>query len=1174
MTEMVKYTPVEHNPFEQEREIEKIVPTNEPQREIWLACAIGYEAANLSYNESVTLKMTGILQVPYLQQALALLVARHESLRATVSPNGEWLMVYRNLPATIEVASLTPDQDPEQAIAAFATLQANTPMHLQNGPLFKAYIHTTESGAHYLTLVKHHIIGDGWSTGIMLEDLSRMYNQLCEGQQAQLPAAQQASDYIHNETAFRHSADYRKTYDYWLKVYENGTPQLEMPTDRPRPAQRTYEANRLDFPVNAATTTSIKQAGAKLGCSLVTTLLGAFEVLLYQATRQQQLVVGLPAAGQAATGLTGVVGHCVNLLPLKTTITPETGFNDYLKRRKKEVLDAYDHQRITFGELLKRLYVARDPSRIPLVPVLFNIDMGMDNAVRFNDISFELTSNPRAYENFEIYLNITGSQKGLLLEWSYNRNLFDATTIAALNERYTALLHQIVAAPSTTIEALVGFTQQLSVARGRSFDITGQTFLQLFHAAAARYSAKDAIICNSEHYTYYQLQQLANHAAMALVQAGLRPGDIVAVAVNRSPGMLVAQLAVWTAGGTYLPIDPEYPANRISYMLADSGAAILITSPGSMVAAAGVTALHISEQGVVPQTEAAIPSKIDLPIKPGEIAYLLYTSGSTGQPKGVQVTHSNLVNFLLSMLQEPGIGEHDRLLAITSVSFDIAALELYLPLMAGATIIIADLETARDGRQLLDVMQHKGVTLMQGTPSTWQMLIDAGWEKPLPVRVLSGGEPLSPTLASQLMARSKEVWNLYGPTETTVWSTIKKLSNPTAAITVGQPIFNTSIYIADSNGSILPIGETGEITIGGAGVAQGYWQREQLTAEKFKQCGQQPSGMERCYFTGDLGKLSPDGELTCMGRIDHQVKIRGHRIELGEIESALTNIEGIKQAVVVAREDQPGDKRLAAYVTLNENDGETGNGTWKDRWDTLYQIGAEARVQQGDEASGIDGTLLENLTNKEELTLQLAEWLETTIARIRTIKCSRIYEIGSGAGQVMFGLAPHVQYYMATDYAAVAIENIQTRLKALNNLSHVATAVAAADDFTPIAGKTVDLIIINSVAQYFPDSEYLLKVIGNAVNALSKGGCLFIGDMQGKNTLEMHHAMEQLNRSEGNVTLQQFREVVANRVRIEEELTADPPFFYLLPRLFPSIKCVDIQLRRGQSVNETTKYHY
>ncbi|SDJ55952.1 amino acid adenylation domain-containing protein [Pedobacter sp. ok626] len=1173
-------TPINFNPFEEEKEIDKIVFTNEPQKEIWLSCIIGGDASNLAYNESVSIDFNGMFYPEHFLEAIKKVVQRHEALRATISANGETLIIYKNIPFEISVEDISTQVDQKSILDTFIADQMQYVFDLQEGPLFKSYLHKLNETHYFFTIVKHHIIGDGWSTGVILEDLSKLYNAKVRDENLSLPPAPQISKYAKEMAAFKFSPAYQLTQDYWLNMYKNEVPILDLPTDFPRPALRTYNAHRIDSNLPLALISQLKEMGARAGCSLVNTLLSAFEVFLYLQTNQDDIVVGLPAAGQSATGDFGLVGHCVNLLPLRSIIDTNSTFKTYLKNRKSAFFDAYEHQQFTYGQLVKQLNLKRDHSRIPLVPVVFNIDMGMDNLVDFDHLNYQLISNPRAYETFEIFLNATGSKTAFTFEWSYNTQLFKPETIARMAREFELLLQMIVKDPDVIIkEIALGNTgiwkEQLAIWNNTYSDYPkDEPFMSLIDKYELESPQKTAVVYKNESLNYIDLIEQSNQLANYLIDKGIKVGDIIALASDRSIDMLICLLGILKSGAVYVPLDPEYPQDRIEFMLSDSNAKFLMVSR----AYAGKFK-SIASELVIEDLHNEVkhcPKKLRTVQVTGEdLAYILYTSGSTGKPKGVQIKHHNLMNFLISMQSEPGITQDDRLLAITTISFDIAGLELYLPLISGAELFICDTETARDGRLLLDLIKSENITFMQATPSTWRMMIDSGWTKSPLLKVLCGGEALPKELAEILVDKSAELWNMYGPTETTIWSTIKKIQKENLVLTIGHPIQNTQIYILNEENNLLAPGITGEIFIGGEGVAAGYLNRIELTKERFitDTFGHNPDG--KLYKTGDLGKFLENGEILYQGRIDQQIKIRGHRIELGEIETLLAEQKEIKQAVVIAKEDNLDHKRLVAYVILVNHESTNNTPSWKDRWDTIYDMAAKSAENSAPSDKKIDGILLEQWENSEDLVKQAAEWLQVSADRIKALNAKHILEIGSGGGQLLFELAPNCESYMATDYAETAIEELKQKLAAApEKWKHVAANANAADDFSKLIGASFDLILIHSVAQYFPDTAYFLKVIEESVKRLSAGGCLFIGDMQGKNSLTMYHAMDHLSHAKNETTLSEFKEVVNNRVRIEDEFVADPGFFYLLPKLLPNITGVDVQLRKGQSQNETTKYHY
>ncbi|MGA0557670.1 non-ribosomal peptide synthetase [Larkinella sp. VNQ87] len=907
---------VDYNPFAGP-EIERLIPTSEPQLEIGMACLLGGNDASRAYNESVSLHFRGVPDRTALETAVQQLVRRHKSLRAAFSADARQMIVFRDQPVAVHWADLSERSSAEQAqaVADYVRQEAEFCFDLVHGPLFKVSLLKASPYESHLILTAHHIVCDGWSMGILMQELSALYSAHVQNQFVALPDPVSFSQYAAEQAVFEQSADYARIEAFWLDQYKPGVPVVDVPTDFPRPSPRTYQSERLDFELDATLVAALKTMGRQAGCSFVTTLVTAFDAWLHRLTGQQTIAIGLPAAGQSATGHYRLIGHCVNLLPLRSELTESVRFIDFLKRRKSELLAAYDHQRLTFGRLLKKLGIARDPARIPLVPVVFNVDMGLADGVDFYGLSYQLSSNPRAYENFEIFLNATGSETALTLEWSYNTQLFTAETIHRMMAGFENLLRTLVADPAVRVDtltwAVVDTPDQTSDGPETTTPYPSETPLhRLLAETATRFPEKTALEFHYQQFSYRHLHETANQLAHYLINHGIRPGDVVGVSVSRSPEMLITLLAVMKSGAAYLPLDPLYPHDRLAFMLTDSAARMLVTSRKyagrlNIPAIERVVEDALTEAAVLPTTEPGIP------LSGSDLLYMLYTSGSTGQPKGVLIEHHNMVNLLMSMVAWPGLTSDDRLLAITTISFDIAGVELFLPLLTGATIVLTDTDTTRDGRLLLELLENERISVIQATPATYRMMLAAGWETALPLKVLCGGEPMSKDLAEKLTARSASLWNLYGPTETTIYSTGKQILPSDPVITIGRPIQNTQVYILDADGNRLGVGSVGEITLAGEGVARGYHNRPELTAEKFVE---NRFGPGLLYRTGDLGKWTADGEIHCLGRIDQQVKIRGYRIEPGEIESVLIGADDIREAVVVAREDRPGDPHLIAYV--------------------------------------------------------------------------------------------------------------------------------------------------------------------------------------------------------------------------------------------------------------------
>ena len=921
----VSSTTAAHDPFA-ETTLARVVPAIEAQREVWLAAKLE-PAASLAYNEGISLHLRGNLDTAALHGALQELLARHDALRATLSPDGAELCIAESAEAAWAEQDLsTLDHDArDAAVAATLRRAVETPFDLEHGPLLRAELLRLGTDDHLLVLSAHHIVCDGWSWGVLMSDLAACYAALLHHQAPALDAADSFADYALEEIHYAESDEFRAAERYWLGRFDKLPPALDLPTDRPRPRVRSFASQRRDCTLDPGLVKVATQTAAQQGASLYALLLATFALLLHRLSEQDDLVIGIPAAGQAATGRPNLVGHSVNILPLRCAIDGGAPFAQTLSRIRGDLLDAVEHQRYTFGTLLKRLAMPRDPARLPLVNVLFNLDreLGPEQAA-FEGLEFELATLPRSFENFELFVNAVQLGDGALsLECQFNSDLFDAETIDAWLDAYATLLRAACTDPARSGDAL----EMLSPgARAKldGFQPPAATFHEArlaheyFERAVDRAATRQALRCADIRWTYAELESRANRIAHALRARGVGRGALVGLALARGPDMIASVLAVLKAGAGYVPLDPSFPVQRLAFMASDASLAALIVDdapPEWFEHSSAVLSLAANAAEIDAQPETRLP-RDERSAAPDSIAYVIYTSGSTGQPKGVQVPHRTTSNLLTSMQRVPGIDKDDRLVAVTTLSFDIAFVELMLPLCAGAEVVIADHDQVRDGAALRALIENSAATVLQATPSGWRILLDSGWTGHPRFKAITGGEPLTLDLAEALLSRCGEVWNGYGPTETTVYSTYWRVAAPRRGIFIGQPIANTDVRILDERGMQCPVGAPGEITIGGAGVSLGYLGRPELTAERFiADSFFREAGTLR-YRTGDRGRWRWDGNIEHLGRLDFQVKVRGYRIELGEIESALVALPEVARAVVVAREERLGDTRLVAYVVL------------------------------------------------------------------------------------------------------------------------------------------------------------------------------------------------------------------------------------------------------------------
>jgi len=913
---------VDYDPFA-DGPLSRVAPTTEPQREVWLADRLG-EDASLAYNESISLDFRGAVDANALLEALRGLVARHDILRANFGPDGRTICISDDRAIELPLIDLSALDEAERdaRVIVHAREAVETPFDLDHGQLFRAELLRLSEQHHHLVLTAHHLVCDGWSWWVIVRELGALYSQALGQSAPSLPSAESFADYALAEAEHPHGATYRADEAYWLSRFADGGPILDLPTDRTRPTRRTFPSIREDHLLDNDLVAAVRRLGARQGASLFATLLAGFAGLLSRLTAQNDVVVGIPAAGQSVDGHDHLVGHCVNLLPLRFELDHAQPFEQALGTAQGTLLDAIEHQRYTFGTLLKKLPLQRDPARLPLCSVMFNIDQAMDQeSTGFHGLGMRLITNPRSYENFELFVNAVQVQGGMRLECQYNTDLFDNATIQRWLGAYETLLREAVARPDLPFGRLSvvsdGARKELLSLQPSPVAFDRECRMhESFERQCDRTPDRVAVEFEGEAVRYDELEARANRIAHLLRARGVRRGSLVGLVLDRGVDMLAGLIGVLKAGAGYVPLDPGFPAERLSYMASDAGLAALLTTQkhAGNFDLRGRPVLSLDALG---DELAAQPSsrigRDEGAAAPESVAYVIYTSGSTGRPKGVQVPHRAVSNFLSSMAKEPGLGADDRLVAVTTLSFDIAVLELLLPLSVGARVVLADRVTAADGVALKALIAGSGATVMQATPASWRLLLDAEWQGDANFKILCGGEALPPDLATQLLKRCGSLWNVYGPTETTVWSTCSRVTSA-SDIHIGRPIDNTQVWILDPRGELCPLGVPGEIWIGGDGVTLGYLNRAELTAERFVSDPFAASKNALLYRTGDRGRWRPDGVLEHQGRLDFQVKVRGYRIELGEIEALLAAHAQVARAVVVAREDRPGDVRLVAYV--------------------------------------------------------------------------------------------------------------------------------------------------------------------------------------------------------------------------------------------------------------------
>ncbi len=911
-------------PFERPAEI----PLSFPQRRLWFLDR--FEGPGPTYNIPLALRLVGPLNRTALEASLGDLVERHESLR-TIFP--ETLGVPRQviLEASNARPGLAVQPVTEETLAESLAAAAQEGFDLSAQIPLRVRLFALSQNEHVLLLVVHHIACDGWSVAPLARDLGSAYTARCRDAVPGLPPLPvQYADYalwqqqnLGGETD--PDSPIAHQIAFWTKTLQGLPEQLQLPTDRPRPMTATHDGDVVPLRFDRELHQSLLRLGRKNQVTLFMVLQAGLAVLLTRTGAGTDIPIGSPIAGRTDDALDGLIGSFVNTLVLRTDTSGNPSFEDLLTRVRDADLSAYANQELPFERLVEILNPTRSLSHQPLFQVMLAFQNTPNASLELPDIVTTLESVGTKTARFDLcfFLGeghaLDGAPDGIQGVIEYRTDLFERRSVETIATRLVRLLQAASADPQQPISRLeiLGFQErhQLLVDwNDTACEIPAATLPALFEAQVKRRPDATALVFEGNTLNYSQLNTQANRLAHYLVGKGIGLEDPVAIALPRSPEMLVGLLAILKAGGTYVPLDPAFPAERLRYMMEDSGAKVLVTlRPLSETVLSGpnLVRVHLDEEQdqIEQQSDEPLPPLA----KPSNRAYVIYTSGSTGRPKGVEIEHRALTNFLCSMAREPGLKETDVLLAVTTLGFDIAGLELFLPLITGARIELASWGTALDGSALGRLLATSGATVMQATPATWRILFESGWSGDRRLKVLCGGEAMDRDLATRLVSTCGSVWNMYGPTETTIWSSLERIKSD--EVTIGRPIANTRMYVLDAHRELVPSGVVGELWIGGLGVARGYLNRAELTRERFTEDSFRPG--ERMYRTGDLARHLPDGRVECLGRMDNQVKIRGYRIELGEIEAVLATHKDVRDCVVSARKDRPDDVRLAAYVVPN-----------------------------------------------------------------------------------------------------------------------------------------------------------------------------------------------------------------------------------------------------------------
>ena len=878
------------------------------------------EPGSSALNVAVRFHLAGPLDGQLMEKAFNEMIKRHEILRTHLELEAGDLkqVVLPSVQITLDVIDLShlPESERRVETERQGSLDAHRRFRLNETPLIRANLLRLGRQEHMLQVTLHHAISDGWSVGLMTNELTTIYDALIKREPCPLPALPiQFADFTLWQREYLQGPVIASQLDYWKRRLA-GCTEPDLPTDRPRPLVKRWNGEIVSILLPDELTARLQRISQDNGATLFMTFLATFKVLLLRYTGQTDIAIGSPVVGRTRVEIEKLIGVFINTLILRTDLSGNPTFSQALKLVRETVIEAMANQDLPFETLVKELHPHRDLSKNPLFQINFIHQRDFVKPVTFGGVTLTAIPSRSPGAIFDMQFFMVERDGIWRASCDFNNDLFDKGTAVRMLGHFHQLLTGIASDPDTPIQQLEILTpdeRRQMLLGWNSTDRTypgDETVPRLFEDQASRNPDKTAVVCGENSLTYSELDQAANRVSAWLKLAGAKPGVLVGICIERSLDMIIGVLGILKSGAAYVPLDPAFPEDRIAYMIEDAKMPVIVTQAKF----ASILPAHKAKVLTLDVLPIAIPMDSESPReRADDLAYVIYTSGSTGRPKGVQISHRSVVNLLCSMQREPGLAANEVFLAVTTLSFDISVLELFLPLITGAKLVIAPRDIAADGTLLLKLMADSGTNVMQATPATWRMLIDCGWQGDPRLKILCGGESVGPDLAERVLDRCGELWNMYGPTETTIWSTTERLVRG-AEITIGRPIANTQVFIVDGNFQPVPIGVIGELLIGGDGVAVGYLNKPELTRERFVPHPFDANRGAVLYRTGDLARYRADGRIDFLGRGDNQVKIRGFRIELGEIETTMSRLEGVARAVVIAREDTPGNKRLVAYL--------------------------------------------------------------------------------------------------------------------------------------------------------------------------------------------------------------------------------------------------------------------
>ncbi|MEU8087143.1 amino acid adenylation domain-containing protein [Micromonospora sp. NPDC049101] len=1168
------------------------IPLSFAQQRLWTLDQLVPDS--YAYNAAFSLALDGPVRPDAVEHAVNELVRRHEVLRTTFpSRDGQaWQRIAPHLTVPVPVVDLAdlPDGEREAECERLVTVESRRTFDLAEGPLLRVVLYRLGPTEHRMLVTVHHIVVDVWSGGIFARELAVAYEAFVEGRRPELPELPvQYADYAIWERQRLGEDRLAARLAQWRELL-GGSTGVELLTDRPRPAVQKFSGGSLSFDLDTATSAALRGFSAEHGVTLFTTLLTALKVALYRYAGDMQgtgdVIIGTAMANRQHDAVQHLVGFFVNTVVLKTALGDDPTVAQLLDRVGQAVKRAYDEQDLPFEALLAELAPDRGATTNPLFQVVFDMKRYSGDS-RPGAATVDVAEVHTDTSKFDIEISVTEQAETLLVDVEYNSEIFDHATVERLLDVYRTLLGAFAGPLDRRVSQLPvlppAMAHQLLVEWNDTdvpYPLT-RCLHTLIEDATDRWPDVVAVTFEGVEVTYRELDRRANRVAHRLRRMGVGPDQPVGICVERSVEMVVGLLGILKAGGAYVPIDPTYPPQRVAFMLADAEPSLLLVQERLVerLPEHGAVTLPLDRPGEFDDEPDTRPDNV---AGMDDLAYMIYTSGSTGQPKAAMITHRGVVNRLLWMQDAFGLTLDDRVLQKTPFSFDVSVWEFFWPLLTGARMVVARPEGHKDPEYLSNLIQEHGITTLHFVPSMLRVFLQhPGIERCTSVvRVMASGEALPPTSIRALYERwpGATIHNLWGATECSVDSTCWECPRDPGVVSLGPPIANTQTYVLDRHLNPVPIGTPGEAYIGGIGVARGYYRRPELTEQRFLPDPFRPDLGTTLYKTGDLARFLPDGTMVFLGRTDFQVKVRGMRIELEEIETAMAGHPAVDEVVVLARElpHDAEDKQLVAYVipaedaTAPEASAEDRVAQWQNLFDQSY--GRDTDVTETDfNIIGWNSSYTDEPIPEAEMRI----WLDSTVERILALMPRRVLEVGCGTGMLLARIAPHAEAYRGTDISGTVLDYVRENLlPGLPDGVDIELFQRDANDFTGLADERFDAVVVNSVAQYFPDPSYLRAVIAQVVAQVRPGGAVFLGDLRHLPTLDAFHVEVEVARAEPGLTLGRLRGRVQQRTQHERELVVAPEFFTALREEVPGIARVELMLKRGEHHNELTRYRY